>query len=93
VRAILFVSEVPKPTQPVGSWMRDLGFKLIELGVEANMMQLVGQDAKSFLLKKGVEFMVTYDVLEPVPDRDGVVREMPSRAGARRFPDTSPEMP
>lgn len=58
-----------KPTgdgRMTGIWLRDLGFKLIEAGVEINLQRLDGQKARATLSAKGIEVLQVFDPYKEV---------------------------
>jgi hypothetical protein len=91
VRTIILTGDA-RGEKPVGTWLRDLGFKLVEVGAEVNIMKLTGMDAQQLLESKGMEVVHVVDAYEtamPKAPTHGSYHQNPEprRAGARAFPE------
>lgn len=80
----IILSGVARGDKPVGTWLRDIGFALIEAGCEINLSRLDGVAAQEMLANRGMEVVQVVDAYSN--SGHGLNRPTP-RAGTRAFPE------
>ncbi len=88
MRTIILTGDA-RGDRPIGTWLRDIGFKLVEMGCEINIMRADGAVAQELLADRGMEVVQVVDAYAAA-NHLGHLRQ-PARAGAKAYPEKRDE--
>ncbi len=69
-----------KSEKTAGHFLRDLGFQLIEAGVEIHLMRMSSDAAKALLAERGIEVGLVVDPFDRAVASTASAREQPQHA-------------